>query len=105
MNTLISQRNNNEHTETNQMKINFNGHSSSQRETEISQKELSLLFEVMKQKFLDHIEYGRFDDSFPNSEQLAVRKLCEDHLVDVDYGKDRVAFFTAIIEQMENPYK
>ena len=59
----------------------------------------------MKQKFLDHIEYGRFDDSFPNSEQLAVTKLCEDHLVDVDYGKDRVAFFAAIIEQMENPYK
>ena len=87
------------------MKINFNGHSSSQRETEISQKELSLVFEVMKQKFLDHIEYGRFDDSFPNSEQLAVRKLCEDHSVDVDYRKDRVAFFTAIIEQMENPYK
>ena len=87
------------------MKINFNGHSSSQRETEISQKELSLLFEVMKQKFLDHIEYGRFDDSFPNSEQLVVTKLCEDHSVDVDYEKDRVAFFTAIIEQMENPYK
>jgi len=87
------------------MKINFNGHSSSQRETEISQKELSLVFEVMKQKFLDHIAYGRFDDSFPNSEQLAVRKLCEDHSVDVDYQKDRVAFFTAIIEQMENPYK
>ena len=87
------------------MKINFNGHSSSQRETEISQKELSLVFELMKQKFLDHIEYGRFDDSFPNSEQLAVRKLCEDHSVDVDYGKDRVAFFAAIIEQIENPYK
>ena len=93
------------HTETNQMKINFNGHSSSQRETEISQKELELVFELMKQKFLDHIAYGRFDDSFFISEQLAVRKLCEDHSVDVDYQKDRVAFFTAIIEQMENPYK
>ena len=87
------------------MKINFNGHSSSQRETEISQKELSLVFEVMKDQLITHIAYGRFDDSFPNSEQLAVRKLCEDHSVDVDYGKDRVAFFTAIIEQMENPYK
>ena len=87
------------------MKINFNGHSSSQRETEISQKELSLLFEVMKDQLIIHIEYGRFDDSFPNSEQLAVRKLCEDHSVDVDYQKDRVAFFIAIIEQIENPYK
>ena len=87
------------------MKINFNGHSSSQRETEISQKELSLVFKLMKDQLSTHIAYGRFDDSFPNSEQLAVRKLCEDHSVDVDYGKDRVAFFTAIIEQMENPYK
>ena len=87
------------------MKINFNGHSSSQRETEISQKELSLVFELMKDQLITNIEYGRFDDSFPNSEQLAVIKICEDHLVDVDYGKDRVAFFTSIIEQMENPYK
>lgn len=87
------------------MKINFNGHSPSQRETEISQKELSLLFEVMIHKFLDHIEYGTFDDSYPNSEQIAVRKLCKDHLVDVNYEKDRFAFFTAILEQIENPYK
>ena len=87
------------------MKINFNGHSASQRETEISQKELSLLFEVMKQKFLDHIEYGKFNYSFPSADQLVVTKLCDDHQVDVDYGKDRVAFFTAIIEKMVNPYE
>ena len=87
------------------MKINFNGHTSSTRETELSQQELSLLFEVMKQKFLDHIEYGKFNYSFPSKDQLAVTKLCDDHQVDVDYEKDRVAFFTSIIEQMENPYK
>jgi hypothetical protein len=86
------------------MKINFNGHTSSTRETELSQQELSLLFEVMKQKFLDHIEYGKFNYSFPSKDQLAVTKLCDDHQVDVDYEKDRVAFFTSIIEQMENPY-
>ena len=86
------------------MKINFNGHSASQRETEISQKELSLLFEVMKLKFLDHIEYGKFNYSFPSEDQLAVTKLCDDHQVDVDYEKDRVAFFTSIVEKMENPY-
>ena len=86
------------------MKINFNGHTSSTRETELSQQELSLLFEVMKQKFLDHIEYGKFNYSFPSKDQLAVTKLCDDHQVDVDYEKDRVAFFTSIVEQMENPY-
>jgi hypothetical protein len=86
------------------MKINFNGHSASQRETEISQKELSLLFEVMKLKFLDHIEYGKFNYSFPSADQLVVTKLCDDHQVDVDYGKDRVAFFTSIVDKMKNPY-
>ena len=87
------------------MKINFNGHSASQRETEISQKELSLLFEVMKQKFLDHIEYGKFNYSFPSEDQLAVTKLCDDHQVDVDYVPDRLNFFRAIAEQMKNPYE
>ena len=86
------------------MKINFNRHSTSQRETEISQKELSLLFEVMKLKFLDHIEYGKFNYRFPSEDQLAVTKLCDDHQVDVDYGKDRVAFFQAILDNMKNPY-
>ena len=86
------------------MKINFNGHTSSTRETELSQQELSLLFEVMKQKFLDHIEYGKFNYSFPSEDQVSITKLCNNHQVDVDYEKDRVAFFTSIIEQMENPY-
>ena len=86
------------------MKINFNGHSASQRETEISQKELSLLFEVMKLKFLDHIEYGKFNYSFPSEDQVSITKLCNDHQVDVDYGKDRVAFFTSIVDKMKNPY-
>ena len=86
------------------MKIEFNGHSINQRETELSQEELAEIFEVMKQKFLDHIEYGKFNYSFPSEDQLAVTKLCNDHQVDVDYGKDRVAFFTSIIEQMVNPY-
>ena len=86
------------------MKINFNGHSASQRETEISQKELSLLFEVMKLKFLDHIEYGKFNYSFPSADQLVVTKLCYDYQVDVDYGKYRVAFFTSIVDKMKNTY-
>jgi len=42
------------------MKIAFNGHSPTERETELTQEELALIFEVMKQKFLDHIEFGRF---------------------------------------------
>lgn len=87
------------------MKIAFNGHSPAERETELTQEELALVFEVMKQKFLDHIAYGKFDYSYPTADQLAVTKLCDDHQVDVDYEKDRVAFFTAIVDKMENPYQ
>ena len=87
------------------MKINFTGHSPSQREVELSQQELSLLFEVMKLKFLDHIEYGKFNYSFPSEDQVSITKLCNDHQVDVDYGKDRVAFFQAILDNMKNPYE
>jgi len=87
------------------MKIAFNGHSPTERETELTQEELALIFEVMKQKFLDHIEYGKFNYSYQPYDQLVVTKLCDDHQVDVDYEKDRVAFFKAIVDQMENPYK
>jgi hypothetical protein len=87
------------------MKIAFNGHSPTERETELTQEELALVFEVMKQKFLDHIEFGKFNYSFPSADQLAVTKLCDDHQVDVDYEKDRVAFFTAIVDKMVNPYE
>jgi hypothetical protein len=87
------------------MKIAFNGHSPTERKTELTQEELALVFEVMKQKFLDHIEFGKFNYSFPSADQLAVTKLCDDHQVDVDYEKDRVAFFTAIVDKMENPYQ
>ena len=86
------------------MKINFTGHSATEREVEITPQEMKLLFEVMKQKFLDNIEYGKFNYSFPSSDQLVVTKLCDDYQIDVDYEKDRVAFFTAIVDKMENTY-
>ena len=86
------------------MKIQLNGHSPTERETELSQEELAEIFEVMKQKFLDHIEYGKFNYSFPSEDKVSITKLCNDHQVDVDYEKDRVAFFTSIVDKMKNPY-
>lgn len=82
------------------MKINFTGHSTTEREVEITPQEMGILFKVMKQKFLDHIEYGKFNYSFPS----VLTKFCDDYQVDVNYEKDRVAFFTAIVDKMENPY-
>ena len=82
------------------MKINFTGHSTTEREVEITSQEMGILFKLMKQKFLDHIEYGKFNCSFPS----VLTKFCDDYQVDVNYEKDRVAFFTAIVDKMENPY-
>ena len=89
------------------MKIEFNGHSPTERETELSQEELASVFEVMKQKFLDHIEYtSAFErqTSYETSGNTRIRKLCENHGVDVAYAPDRLNFFTSIIDKMVNPY-
>jgi hypothetical protein len=40
------------------MKIKFDGHSPTERETELSQEELAEIFEVLKNQFLTHIEYS-----------------------------------------------
>ena len=83
------------------MKITFNGHSPTERETELSQEELALVFDLMKEQLLSHIEYGKFDYSYSPYNQQVVVKLCDNHQVDVEYEKDRVAFFTALIKEMK----
>jgi hypothetical protein len=90
------------------MKINFTGHSINQKETELSQEELAEIFEALKYQFITHIEYtSAFErqTSYETPENLTIRKLCENHGVDVAYTPDRLNFFTAIVEQMVNPYE
>jgi L-rhamnose isomerase len=84
------------------MKINFTGHSTTEREVEINQEEMSLVFELMKQHFLTHVEFGTFESAYYSTPE---EKLCQNHQVDVGYKKDRLAFFQAIMSNMENPYK
>jgi hypothetical protein len=36
---------------------------------------------------------------------LAIRKLCENHGVDVAYTPDRLNFFTSVLEALGNPYE
>jgi len=86
------------------MKITFNGHQQTERQTELSQEELHTLFDVMKQKFLDHIEFGTYDRCTYNTESKKIVELCEVHNVDAAYTKDRLAFFTSIVEEIGNPY-
>jgi DNA-directed RNA polymerase subunit H (RpoH/RPB5) len=89
------------------MKINFTGHSINQRETVLSQEELAEIFEALKYQFITHIEYTsnfQRQTDYETPETIRIRKLCETHGVDVDYTPDRLNFFTAILEKMENPY-
>jgi hypothetical protein len=90
------------------MKIKFDGHSPTERETELSQEELSEIFEALKNQFLTHIEYSSVFErqpSYETPENLTIRNLCENHGVDVAYTPDRVNFFTSVLEALGNPYE
>jgi hypothetical protein len=90
------------------MKIKFDGHSPMERETELSQEELAEIFEVLKNQFLTHIEYSSVFErqpSYETPENLTIRKLCENHGVDVAYTPDRLNFFTSVLEALGNPYE
>jgi len=88
------------------MKITFNGHSQTQREAELSQQELFQLFEMMRKEFKEHITYSRFRNCHsPTQTEKSIIDFCSSHSVDVEYDKDRIAFFNAILSELENPYQ
>ena len=86
------------------MKITFNGHSPTDREVEFTQDDQVRLFEIMKEEFINHIEFGTFDCHSYSLHDKGIKKLCQNHQVDVGYKKDRLAFFQAIMNNMVNPY-
>ena len=83
------------------MKIKFNGHQETDREVEFTQDDQVRLFEIMKQEFIEHITYARFGNSYPTSIERQLENFCNDFGVDVEYEKDRVAFFTSIVKEMK----
>ena len=88
------------------MKIKFNSHKLIEREVEITQQELFQLFQMMKQAFEDHITYGTFDRPYYlDNKEKAIGDYCKSHSVDIEYDKDRIAFFTAILSELKNPYQ
>jgi hypothetical protein len=87
------------------MNIKFKGHSPTEREVELSQKELFQLFEMMREEFENHITYARFTSCYPTKLEKSIVDFCNSHSVDAEYEKDRVAFFTAILDNMKNPYQ
>ena len=87
------------------MNIKFQSHQETEREVELSQKELFQLFEMMREQFENHITYARFNHSYPDRLEKTIVDFCNSHSVDVEYDKDRVAFFSAILDNLKNPYQ
>ena len=87
------------------MKIQFKAHQVTDREVELSSKELKTLFEVIKETFLEKVEFGTFDGySYYSHHIETIIQLCKAHNVDVSYKKDRVNFFTEIVNNLDCPY-
>ena len=84
------------------MKITFDGHQQAKREIDFTQDDQLRLFEIMKDEFINHITYSRFSNIYrPTKLEKGIAKFCNDFGVDVEYDKDRVAFFTSIISEMK----
>jgi hypothetical protein len=87
------------------MEITFDGHMPAQRQATLTQPQLFSLYEAMKHELLSHVTYSSLsenDSIFPHDKTIC--DLCKAHGVDFRYKKDRIAFFTAVLEKMENPY-
>jgi hypothetical protein len=87
------------------VKIKFNAHQQTEREAELSQQQLFQLFEMFREQFENHITYGRFNHSYPDTLEKTIVDFCSSHSVDVEYDKDRIAFFNAILSELKNPYQ
>ena len=84
------------------MKIKFQGHSITDREVEFTHDDQVRLFELMKEEFIQHITYAKFNNIYHTTRlEKSIGKFCNDFGVDVEYDKDRVAFFTALIKEMK----
>jgi hypothetical protein len=84
------------------MKIKFKGHSPSEREVEFAKDDQVRLFELMKEEFINHITYARFTNIYhPTKLEKQIIGFCNDYGVDVEYDKDRVVFFKALIKEMK----
>ena len=83
------------------MKIKFQGHQATDREVEFSKDDQVRLFEIMKQEFIEHITYSRFNSSYPTHTERQLENFCKDYGVDIEYSKDRIAFFTEIMKEMK----
>ena len=86
--------------------ITFDGHMHvPQRQVTLTQDQLYSVFEVMKIELLSHVTYSNLSENdglFPADKIIC--DVCKAHGVDWRYKRDRIAFFQAVLDSMENPY-
>ena len=87
------------------MKIKFDGYQQIEKEVELSQQQLVRLFEIMRLEFLEHIRYSSFNSDYQTDINKCIIMFCNENGVDVQYKKDRVAFFESILKELKNPYQ
>jgi len=80
------------------MQISFYGYAPIERSVTVDEADLTTLDELMRQQFLEHIEYGSFTGSYVGAVDKELLALCASYGVDGTYTPDRLAFFKAILE-------
>lgn len=86
--------------------ITFDGHMHvPQRQVTLTQDQLYRVFEAMKHELRSHVAYANLSENdglFPADKIIC--DVCKAHDVDWRYKRDRIAFFQAVLDSMENPY-
>ncbi len=84
------------------MPIQFDGHVAKTREVEFTEDDWDELFSIARDNLLLHIIYFDFkDDTFSSPSTKKIAAFAAKHGVDVTHKKDRVAFFTAALNQSQ----
>ena len=81
------------------MKLSFTGHTKSERIVDFEGDDYLKVHEVMLAFFLQRMQYVSLENAYSDEERTIV-KLCEKYGVDPHYAPDRLAFFTAVTEEL-----
>lgn len=83
------------------MEVQYTGHPQTDVKVDFSKEDFAEVDSLMRQAFLDHLQYGVFEKSsleyLRDSNRARIVQLCEKFGVDWEYTKDRVSFFKAVL--------
>jgi hypothetical protein len=79
------------------MQITFEGHASTNRSVTIDEADLAVLNDLLRQQFLEHVQYGSFTNAYVSGTDKNLLEFCSRYGVDGAYTPDRLAFFKALL--------